>query len=121
MYLICFMVYWHGWANHCDVSSLLISIGDIFNLANQVCMEVPETECELVGYTECDSTKDSMPARDDKVKLLTTGVVTMTTAQVVGEFFNEQDCSTRPITVTEIGRFGITSVSPFSTIGSISG
>jgi len=50
-------------------------------------MEVPETECELVGYTECDSTKDSMPARDDKV---------------VGEFFNEQDCATRPITVTEM-------------------
>ena len=36
----------------------------------QVCMEVPETECELVGYTECDSDKTSMPARDDKVFLL---------------------------------------------------
>ena len=33
-------------------------------------MEVPETECELVGYTECDSDKTSMPARDDKVFLL---------------------------------------------------
>ena len=33
-------------------------------------MEVPETECELVGYTECDSTKDSMPARDDKVTMI---------------------------------------------------
>ena len=36
----------------------------------QVCMEVPETECELVGYTECDSTKNSMPARDDKVMMM---------------------------------------------------
>ena len=33
-------------------------------------MEVPETECELVGYTECDSTKNSMPARDDKVMMM---------------------------------------------------
>ena len=32
-------------------------------------MEVPETECELVGYTECDSTKNAMPARDDKVMI----------------------------------------------------
>jgi len=56
-------------------------------VTKEVCMEVPETECELVGYTECDSTKNSMPARDDKV---------------VGEFFYEQDCSTRPITVTEM-------------------
>ena len=67
----------------------------------QVCMEVPETECELVGYTECDSTKDSMPARDDKVTMIKF-VIIMTTAQVVGEFFNEQDCATRPITVTEM-------------------
>ena len=33
-------------------------------------MEVPETECELVGYTECDSTKNAMPARDDKVMMM---------------------------------------------------
>ena len=66
-------------------------------------MEVPETECELVGYTECDSTKDSMPARDDKVMLIKFVIVTLVmTAQVVGEFFNEQDCATRPITVTEM-------------------
>ena len=67
-------------------------------------MEVPETECELVGYTECDSTKDSMPARDDKVTMIKFVIikVVMTTAQVVGEFFNEQDCATRPITVTEM-------------------
>ena len=64
-------------------------------------MEVPETECELVGYTECDSTKDSMPARDDKVTMIKF-VIIMTTAQVVGEFFNERDCATRPITVTEM-------------------
>ena len=67
-------------------------------------MEVPETECELVGYTECDSTKDSMPARDDKVMLIKFVIieVVITTSQVVGEFFNEQDCATRPITVTEM-------------------
>ena len=67
-------------------------------------MEVPETECELWGYTECSSNKDSMPARDDKVmviKIVIIEVVIMT-GQVVGEFFNEQDCSTRPITVTEM-------------------
>ena len=85
----------------------------------QVCMEVPETECELVGYTECDSDKTSMPARDDKVFLLILLiliiiiiiiVVVVVSAQipinhypqVVGEFFYEQDCSTRPITVTEM-------------------
>ena len=73
-------------------------------LLPQVCMEVPETECELVGYTECDSTKDSMPARDDKVTMIKFVIieVVITTAQVVGEFFNEQDCATRPITVTEM-------------------
>ena len=73
-------------------------------LLPQVCMEVPETECELVGYTECDSTKDSMPARDDKVMLIKFVIieVVITTSQVVGEFFNEQDCATRPITVTEM-------------------
>ena len=67
-------------------------------------MEVPETECELVGYTECDSTKDSMPARDDKVTMIKFVIieVVITTSQVVGEFFNEQDCATRPITVTEM-------------------
>ena len=42
----------------------------------QVCMEVPETECELVGYTECDSDKTSMPARDDKVFLLILIIIT---------------------------------------------
>ena len=33
----------------------------------QLCMEVPETECKLVGYTECDWDKTLKPARDDKV------------------------------------------------------
>lgn len=74
------------WVTSSYNPTILVFISGIFN-RTQVCMEVPETECELVGYTECDSNKDSMPARDDKV---------------VGEFFNEQDCSTRPITVTEM-------------------
>ena len=68
-------------------------------------MEVPETECELVGYTECDSTKNSMPARDDMVMTIIFAIsliIMVVVMQVVGEFFNEQDCSTRPITVTEM-------------------
>ena len=93
-------------------------MSDILNI--QVCMEVPETECELVGYTECDSTKNSMPARDDKMSLkylnftpcspllillcthFTITSIVIVLVQVVGEFFYEQDCSTRPITVTEM-------------------
>ena len=33
----------------------------------QVCVDVPETRCELVSYTECDWDKTPKPARDDKV------------------------------------------------------
>ena len=81
----------------------MVFISDIIN-RTQVCMEVPETECELWGYTECNSNKDSMPARDDKVMMIKFVIieVVIMTGQVVGEFFNEQDCSTRPITVTEM-------------------
>ena len=33
----------------------------------QVCIDVPETECEIVGYTECSSDTYNEPSRDDRV------------------------------------------------------
>ena len=33
----------------------------------QVCVEVPETKCELVEYTDCEWDKTPVLARDDKV------------------------------------------------------
>ena len=95
--------------NNVIFSSNIYNVNYYFNfhhvLLTQVCMEVPETECELVGYTECDSYKNSMPARDDMVMTINfviSLIIMVVVTQVVGEFFNEQDCSTRPITVTEM-------------------
>ena len=73
----------------------------------------------LVRHTKFDSTKNSMPTRDAKVDMKISVVVVLVMLkiiiifiifihliivmlQVVGEFFYEQDCSTRPITVTEM-------------------
>ena len=36
-------------------------------LEYQVCIDVPETECEIVGYTECSSDTYNEPSRDDRV------------------------------------------------------
>lgn len=35
----------------------------------EVCDNVPITECELVGYTECTTSEATQPLRDDKVGL----------------------------------------------------
>jgi len=53
----------------------------------EVCIDVPETECEIVGYTECSSDTYNEPSRDDRV---------------VGEYFYEQECTTKEIEITEV-------------------
>jgi hypothetical protein len=36
-------------------------------MSMEVCMDVPVTTCELVGYTECTMNNNTQPLRDDKV------------------------------------------------------
>ena len=35
--------------------------------SEEVCIDVPVTVCELVGYTECTTNDNPQPLRDDKV------------------------------------------------------
>jgi hypothetical protein len=35
--------------------------------SKEICIDVPVTTCELVGFTECTTNEDPQPLRDDKV------------------------------------------------------
>ena len=72
-------------------------------LKHQVCIEVPETECEVVGYTECSTDTYKEPSREDKVAASSsTSWNWLDALQVVGEYFYEQECTRREIEITEV-------------------
>ena len=72
-------------------------------LKHQVCIEVPETECEVVGYTECSTDTYKEPSREDKVAASSsTSWNWLGALQVLGEYFYEQECTTKEIEITEV-------------------